>query len=117
MPQGGPAHPASDLVLPGKASNNEVVSTLLIGLTVMVMFALLLRWASNLDTDKAHRKDYGLLREVARVPSSTAARIVEERLQSVGVRATTVPDPEGNGLRVLVFPSDQDTAIRTLLAD
>jgi hypothetical protein len=93
------------------------MSTLLIGLATMALFALLLRWASSLDTDKAHRKDYGLLREVAKVPSSTAARVVEERLQSVGVRATTVPDPEGNGLRILVFPTDQATAIRTLLAD
>jgi hypothetical protein len=88
-----------------------------IGLCVMALFAAVLRWASSLDTDKAHRKDYGLLREVAKVPSTTAARVVEERLQNVGVRATTVPDPEGNGLRVLVFPSDQATAIRTLLAD
>ncbi|HEX6354414.1 hypothetical protein [Actinophytocola sp.] len=93
------------------------MSALLIGLCVMVLLALVLRWASNLDTDKAHRKDYGLLREVAKVPSSTAARVVEERLQSVGVRATTVPDPEGNGLRILVFPSDQATAINTLLTD
>lgn len=106
-----------DLARPTGESDNEGVSVLLIGLTVMVVFVLVLRWASNLDTDKAHSKDYGLLREVAKVPSSTAARIVEERLQRVGVRATTVPDPEGNGLRVLVFPADQDTAIRTLLAD
>jgi hypothetical protein len=83
----------------------------------MALFAAVLRWASNLDTDKAHRKDYGLLREVAKVPSTKAAQVVEERLQSVGVRATTVPDPEGNGLRILVFPADQDAAIRTLLAD
>jgi hypothetical protein len=88
----------------------------LIGLLVMAVFALVLKWASNMDTDRAHRKDYGLLQEVARVPSTTAARVVEERLQSVGVRATTVPDPDG-GLRVLVFPADQATAIRTLLAD
>jgi hypothetical protein len=93
------------------------VSTLLIGLSVMGLLALVLRWASSLDTDKAHHKDYGLLREVAKVPSSTAARVVEERLQLAGVRATTVPDPEGNGLRILVFPTDQATAIRTLLAD
>jgi len=90
---------------------------LLVGLSVMALFALVLRWASSLDTDKAHRKDYGLLREVARVPSSTAARVVEERLQEAGVRATTVPDPEGNGMRVLVFPADHEVAIRTLLAD
>jgi hypothetical protein len=89
----------------------------LIGLTVMALFAALLKWASSLDTDRAHRKDYGLLKEVAKVPSTTAARVVEERLHNAGVRATTVPDPEGNGLRVLVFPADQATAIRTLLAD
>lgn len=93
------------------------MATLLIAMAVMGLFVLVLRWASSLDTDKAHRKDYGLLREVAKVPSSTAARVVEERLQNAGVRATTVPDPEGNGLRVLVFPADQATAIRTLLAD
>ncbi len=90
---------------------------LLVGLCVMALFAAVLRWASSLDTDEAHRKDYGLLREVAKVPSSTAARVVEDRLQKVGVRATTVPDPEGEGMRVLVFPSDREVAIRTLLAD
>ena len=90
---------------------------LLVGLSVMAVFALLLRWASALDTDEAHRKDYGLLREVAKVPSSTAARVVEERLQEAGVRATTVPDPEGEGLRILVFPDDREVAIQTLLAD
>ncbi|MFC4856681.1 hypothetical protein [Actinophytocola glycyrrhizae] len=90
---------------------------LLVGMCVMALFALLLRWASSLDTDEAHRKDYGLLREVAKVPSPTAARVVEERLQEVGVRATTVPDPEGEGMRVLVFPTDREVAIRTLLAD
>jgi hypothetical protein len=94
-----------------------VVYTLLVGLVVMGLFAAVLRWASGLDTDRAHRKDYGLLREVAKVPSSTAARVVEERLQSVGVRATTVPAPDGEGLRILVFPADQDVAIRTLLND
>ena len=91
------------------------VWTLLTSLAVMGLFALLLRWASSLDTDKAHRKDYGLLREVAKVPTSTAARVVEECLQEAGVRATTVPAPDGEGMRILVFPGDQDLAIRTLL--
>ena len=89
----------------------------IVGLAVMALFAVVLKWASALDTDKAHRKDYGLLREVAKVPSSTAARVVEERLQKAGVRATTVPDPEGEGMRILVFPSDREVAIKTLLAD
>ena len=117
MPQQAAPNVWPHLVQPTRRSDNGSVSALLIGLTVMVLFALLLRWASSLDTDKAHSKDYGLLREVAKVPSTTAARVVEERLHSVGVRATTVPDPEGNGLRVLVFPADQATAIQTLLAD
>lgn len=104
----------------GSGSDNRRVSVLLvllIGLGVMALFALVLCWASSLDTDKAHRKDYGLLREIAKVPSSTAARVVEERLQEVGVRATTVPAPDGVGLRVLVFPADEGVAIRALLAD
>lgn len=88
---------------------------LFVGLAVMALFAGVLRWASSLDTDKAHRKDYGLLREVAKVPSSTAARVVEERLQEAGVRATTVPAPDGESLRILVFPTDEDAAIRVLL--
>jgi hypothetical protein len=108
---------SAQLAIPRRQSDNRWVYTLLIGLAVMTLFAVILRWASSLDTDKAHRKDYGLLREVAKVPSSTAARVVEERLQEVGVRATTVPAPDGEGLRILVFPGDQDTAIRTLLAD
>jgi hypothetical protein len=91
------------------------VWTLPTTLAVMGLFVLLLRWASSLDTDKAHRKDYGLLREVAKVPSSTAARVVEEHLQEAGVRATTVPAEDGEGMRILVFPGDQDRAIQTLL--
>lgn len=94
-----------------------MVYTLLIPLAVMGLLALVLWWASNLDTDKAHQKDYGLLREVATVPSTTAARFVEQRLHDVGVAATTVPTEDGERLRVLVFPADQETAVRTLLKD
>jgi hypothetical protein len=107
----------------GPARDNRSVTGLsvvlvpIVGLAVMALFAVVLKWASSMDTDKAHRKDYGLLREVAKVPSSRAARVVEERLQKAGVRATTVPDPEGEGMRVLVFPSDRELAIKTLLAD
>lgn len=95
----------------------SVLLILLVGLSVMMLFALMLRWASSLDTDEAHRKDYGLLREIAKVPSTVAARVVEDRLHEAGVRATTVPSPDGVGLRILVFPADENTAIRTLLAD
>ncbi len=55
--------------------NVSMLMILLVGLSVMALFAVVLRWASSLDTDKAHRKDYGLLREVAKVPTSTAARV------------------------------------------
>ena len=89
--------------------------TLLIPLTAVGLLALVLRWASSLDTDKAHRKDYGLLREVAKVPSSTAARVVETQLKRAGVSATTVPAEDGTGLRILVFPADEATAIDALL--
>ena len=91
------------------------VNTVLIPLVVVAILALVLRWALSLDTDKAHRKDYGLLREVAKVPSSTAARMVEERLSAAGIRATTVPAEDGNGMRILVFPADEATAIQALL--
>ena len=91
------------------------VNTVLIPLVVVAILALVLRWALSLDTDKAHRKDYGLLREVAKVPSSTAARMVEERLSAAGIRATTVPAEDGNGMRIMVFPADEATAIQALL--
>jgi len=79
------------------------------------LLALVLKWASSLDTDRAHRKDYGLLREVAKVPTSTAARVVETQLKEAGVSATTVPAEDGVGLRILVFPGDEAVAISVLL--
>jgi hypothetical protein len=88
---------------------------IVIPLVVIGLLALVLRWASSLDTDKAHRKDYGLLREVAKVPSSTAARVVETQLRQAGVTATTVPAEDGVGLRIMVFPADETTAIDVLL--
>lgn len=93
-----------------------VAYPLLITLAVIGLLALVLRWASSLDTDRAHRKDYGLLREVATVPSVTAARAVERRLAAAGVAATTVPAPDGEHLHILVFPADQRTAVTTLLS-
>ncbi|HEV2779799.1 MAG TPA: hypothetical protein VGX25_10420 [Actinophytocola sp.] len=91
--------------------------TLLVPLAAIGVLALVLRWALSQDTDEAHRKDYGLLREVAKVPSPTAARVVEQRLQEAGVRSTTVPAEDGNGMRIMVFPGDENTAIQALLRD
>lgn len=86
---------------------------LLVALMVVGVLGLVLRWAFAGESHR--RRDYGLLREVAKVPSRTAARFVEERLHAVGVRATTVPAEDGEGLRVLVFPSDERVAIKALL--
>jgi hypothetical protein len=91
--------------------------TLLIPLAVVALLGLVLWWASNADTDKAHRKDYGLLEEVATVPSPAAARAVEARLAAAGITATTVPAEDGEHLRILVFPTDHAPAARTLLDD
>ncbi|MGW5051962.1 hypothetical protein [Actinokineospora sp. NPDC004072] len=74
---------------------------------------LVLRWAMAGD----RKRDYGMLREVAKVPSRRAAEVVSERLREVGVRATTVPSPDGESLRILVFPADERRAIDTLLDD
>ncbi|MDQ3404876.1 MAG: hypothetical protein M3548_16050 [Actinomycetota bacterium] len=88
---------------------------LLVALLVIGLLGLILRW--GMASESEGRKDYGLLREVAKVPSVTAARFVEKRLSAAGVRATTVPAENGDGLRVLVFPADERTAIKTLLGD
>ncbi|OLR91232.1 hypothetical protein [Actinokineospora bangkokensis] len=85
----------------------------LVALLVIGALGLVLRWSFASDT----RKDYGLLREIAKVPSRTAAQFVEERLKQAGVRATTVPAEDGEGLRVMVFPGDERAAIKALLDD
>ncbi|WP_035303074.1 hypothetical protein [Actinokineospora inagensis] len=87
---------------------------LLVALLVVGALGLVLRWAFTGDE---RGRDYGLLREIAKVPSRTAAQVVEERLRTVGVRATTVPAEDGEGLRVLVFPADERAAIAALLDD
>ncbi|WP_051114961.1 hypothetical protein [Actinokineospora enzanensis] len=86
---------------------------LLVALLVIGVLGLVLRWAFATD----EKRDYGLLREVAKVPSRTAARFVEDRLRGAGIRATTVPSADGDGLRILVFPADEKTAIAALLDD
>ncbi|CRK59120.1 hypothetical protein [Alloactinosynnema sp. L-07] len=86
---------------------------ILVALLVVGLIGGIIRWGLGPDSDR--RKDYGLLREVAKVPSSDAARLVEQELQDAGIRATTVPADDGAGFRVLVFPVDERMAIDTLL--
>ncbi|WP_229787559.1 MULTISPECIES: hypothetical protein [Actinokineospora] len=85
----------------------------LVSLLVIGLLGLVLRWAFAGDRNR----DYGMLREVAKVPSQRAAEVVSERLRLAGVRTTTVPSPDGESLSIMVFPADEHRAITTLLDD
>ena len=100
-------------------------AALLILLCVLAAFAGLMRWSygSDIARDAAARPrarrrsrtgDYGLLREIAVVPSHQAAQFVREQLRDNGIRSTTAPD-DGGGQRILVFPDDVDAATAALL--
>ncbi|WP_436491736.1 hypothetical protein [Actinokineospora sp. HUAS TT18] len=86
---------------------------ILVALLVVGLIGGVIRWGLGPDSDR--RKDYGLLREVAKVTSPDSARLVEQELQDVGIKATTVPTDDGFGYRVMVFPNDEREAIDTLL--
>jgi hypothetical protein len=58
---------------------------------------------------------YGLLVEVARLPSAQAADVLRRRLAAAGVKATVSPGAGGDGHALLVFPADEADA-RTVLA-
>ena len=85
----------------------------LVALLVIGLLGLALRWAFAVERDR----DYGMLREVAKVPSQRAAEVVTGRLREVGVRVTTVRSPDGESLRIMVFPADERRAIDALLDD
>lgn len=79
---------------------------------VLVLLGLLLRW--TFGTQNARRvpsenpddpMGTGLLQEVTRVPSETAAGLLRRRLAGQGIRATVAP-ADTQGYRVLVFPDD-----------
>ena len=67
------------------------------------------------DRRLAKARDYGLLSEVATVPSERAAAFVRDLLRGNGIRSTTAPVDDGVGQRVLVFPADQRAAADLLL--
>jgi hypothetical protein len=79
---------------------------------VFGLFALVLRWAFGNDRravpDYAGG-DYGLLREVAVVPSADAARVLAARLRAAGIKVTVAHATNG-AHRVLVFPDDVPNA-------
>ena len=86
---------------------------ILIALVVVGLLMLVLRW--GLADGEPRKKDYGLLTEVAVVPTQRAADVVSDQLKRHGVKATAVPDPDGEHLRILVFPGDEQTAVQALL--
>jgi hypothetical protein len=82
------------------------------GLIVMGVMALALRWTFGTGKDQPGPRiadpddptGDGLLEEVSRVPTETAAQVLRARLLDSGIRAT-VGRADG-GYRVLVFPKD-----------
>lgn len=79
---------------------------------VLVLMALLLRWTFGTQNSRRVPADdpddpigSGLLQEVTRVPSETAAGLLRRRLAGQGIRAT-VARAEPEGFRLLVFPDD-----------
>ena len=96
-------------------------AALLILLCVLAAFAGLMRWSYGSDTARARPRrtgkqgDYGLLREIAIVPSHQAAQFVRDQLRRNGIRSTTAPTDDHSGQRILVFPSDVDAATAALL--
>jgi hypothetical protein len=98
-------------------------AALLILMCVLAAFAGLMRWSYGSDTGRdiarprprrrSRQGDYGLLREIAIVPSHQAAQFVRDQLRRNGIRSTTAPAADGQ--RILVFPADVDAATAALL--
>lgn len=86
---------------------------------VLLALCLLLRWmyGERRSAKRRRQAGYGLLVEVATVPSPTAADMVTTRLRDAGIRVTTAEIPDRPALRVLVFPDDQRRALALLLDD
>jgi hypothetical protein len=103
----------------------SIPNELLILAAMIVLFSGILRkffGSQNVRAERVERKlararDYGLLSEVATVPSEQAAAFVREMLRSNGIRATTAPDDDGATQHVLVFPADARAAADVLLRD
>ncbi|MDN5920115.1 MAG: hypothetical protein L0I76_34285 [Pseudonocardia sp.] len=79
---------------------------------LLVLVALLLRWTFGTQNarrppvnDPADPVNDGLLEEVSRVPSQTAAQELRRRLGGEGIRSTVARAADG-GYRLLVFPAD-----------
>jgi hypothetical protein len=86
---------------------------MVVALFVIGLLGLVLRWAFTGD----QKRDYGVLREIARVPSQRAADVVVARLRDEGIRVTTVRVMDGESQRIMVFPVDERRAVAILLEE
>ena len=85
-------------------------------LVLMVLLGLMLRWTFGTGRNQPGPRipdpddptGDGLLEEVSRVPTDTAAAVLRGRLREAGIRATVARD--GAAYRLLVFPDDVPNA-------
>ncbi|MEV0681911.1 hypothetical protein AB0I60_35860 [Actinosynnema sp. NPDC050436] len=87
-----------------------LTQTLLL-VVVLGVLALLLRWAFGNDRRAVPDytgDDFGLLSEVAVVPTPEAARVLAQRLRDAGIKTTVAT--RGDLHRLLVFPADAANA-------
>ncbi|MBB4963591.1 hypothetical protein [Saccharothrix violaceirubra] len=93
------------------------LTPLLILTVVLGLLALVLRWAFGSDrrgVPDHTGTDFGLLTEVAVVPTPEAAQVLASRLRRSRIRVTVVNRDHGH--RLLVFPADAAEA-RLVLRD
>jgi hypothetical protein len=88
----------------------------LIAFGVVAALAAVLRWAFDGDVATAHftrlaAEDYGLLSVVGVADSLAEARMLQSRLATADIRATTAVAPDGT-VRVLVFTTELEKARR-----
>jgi len=97
---------------------NAWIQTLLL-VVVFGVLAGVLRWAFGNDRRAVPDytgDDFGLLNEVAVVPTEEAARVLAKRLRTAGIKATSVRGAQPGAFRVMVFPVDVPDA-KLLLRD
>jgi hypothetical protein len=112
---------SADVPVIGEAEDGGV-NAWIQAVVLIVVFGLLtgvLRWAFGNDRRAVPDytgDDFGLLNEVAIVPTEEAARVLAKRLRTAGIRATAVRGAEPGAYRVMVFPVDVPDA-KLLLRD
>jgi hypothetical protein len=110
------SHTSLDLRGPltcGNMKRVDAVFAIPVAMLVIGVLALVLRWAFGNDRRAVPDHtgdDFGLLVEVAVVPTETPAKILAARLRRSGIRATTTRGPDGRSCRVMVFPADVPSA-------